>query len=61
LEAVVLINVCIDGIWIAHFALYQHEQTVTANAAIVQSIAHSPLQINPIFIVLFKRILDPVG
>jgi hypothetical protein len=37
------------------------ERKVTAIAAIVRSIEHSPWQINPIFIVLFKPILDPAA
>jgi hypothetical protein len=35
------------------------EWSVTAKAQIDNSIDHSPLQINDLFIVLFKRILDP--
>jgi hypothetical protein len=41
--------------------IHQREWMVTANAAIVPSIDHSPLRINLIFIVLFKPILDPAA
>jgi len=37
----------------------RRERRVTRNPQIVGSIDHSPLQINHLFIVLFKRILDP--
>jgi hypothetical protein len=37
------------------------ESSVTLNARIVPPIDHSPLQINRIFIVLFKPILDPAA
>jgi hypothetical protein len=53
---------CLDfGCSVSDFGARQRERIVTANAAIVYSIVHSPLRINPIFIVLFKPILDPAA
>jgi hypothetical protein len=47
-------------IWnICRNRLRQREHNIEKIAAIVFSIDHSPLQINPIFIVLFKPFLDP--
>jgi len=47
--------------FVAFWRIHQHEWMVTAMAAIVHSIDHSPLRINLIFIVLFKPILDPAA
>jgi hypothetical protein len=47
--------------FVAFWRIQQHEWMVTANAAIVHSIDHSPWRINLIFIVLFKPILDPAA
>jgi hypothetical protein len=44
---------------LAENTVRQRECKIEKKAAIVRSIDHSPLQINPIFIVLFKPILDP--